>query len=99
MRTCLDRLLALPHVTAPIIRDEANYVANRLEICRYEKVISNDAFLDAGAIQGSLEMIANHIDMGLPQSEIHHLINQQIERASKLEVKFPGLNQAIEAGR
>ena len=99
MRTCLDRLLALPHVTAPILRDEANYVANRLEICRHEKLISNDAFLDAGAIQGSLEMIANHIDMGIPQPEIHDLINQQIERASKLEVKFPGLNQAIEAGR
>ena len=44
-------------------------------------------------------MIANHIDMGVPQSEIHDLISQQIERASKLEVKFPGLNQAIEAGR
>ena len=58
MRTCPDRLLALPHVTAPLLRDEVSYIANRLEICRHEKGISNDAFLDAGAIQGSLEMIA-----------------------------------------
>ena len=99
MRTCLDRLLALPHVTAPLIRTEANYIANRLESCRFDGTISNDAFLDAGAIQGSLEMIANHIDMGIPKPEIHDLLNQQIERASKLEIKHPGLNQAIELGR
>ena len=99
MRTCLDRLLAEPHVNAPLLKDEANYVAKRLEICLYEDIISNDAFLDAGAIQGALEMIANHIDMGIAQSEIHNLINQQIERASKLEIKHPGLNEAIESGR
>ena len=45
MRTCLDRLLALPHVSAPLLKNEANYVAKRLEICLYEDIISNDAFL------------------------------------------------------
>ena len=61
--------------------------------------ISNDAYLDAGAIQGALEMIANHIDMGVAQTEIHDLLVQQISRANRLEEKHPGLDYEIEKGR
>jgi hypothetical protein len=55
--------------------------------------------LDAGAIQGALEMIANHIDMGVAQTEIHDLLVQQISRANRLEEKHPGLDNEIEKGR
>jgi len=99
MRTCLDRLIAQPHIDGPLVKSESEYVAQRLEVCRHEGVISNDAFLDAGAIQGALEMIANHIEMGVPQKEIHDLIRQQVGRAERLEEKHPGLDNAVEAGR
>jgi len=99
MRTCLDRLIAQPHVNGPLVKTEAEFVAKRLDACRHKGIISNDAYLDAGAIQGALEMIANHIEMGVPQTEIHNLITNQIDRAKRLEEKHPGLDEAVEAGR
>ena len=99
MRTCLDRLIAQPRMTGPAVRDESEYAASRLEQCRLDGIISNDAFLDAGVIQGALEMIANHIDVGVPQKEAQDLIRQQIGRAEKLEEKHPGLDNAVESGR
>ena len=99
MRTCLDRLLAQPHIDGPRVRNESEYVTNQLELCRHDKKITNDAFLDAGAIQGALEMIANHIEMGISQKEIHELILQQIDRAQRIEEKHPGLDVALESGR
>ena len=74
-------------------------MAQRLEVCRLGGKISNDAFLDAGAIQGALDMIANHVDMGVAQTEIHQLLLQQLDRATRLEEKHPGLDAAIEEGR
>jgi hypothetical protein len=70
-----------------------------LETLRLSKNISNDAYLDAGAIQGAFEMIAHLIDMGVPQKEIHSQLRQQLDRAKNIEVKHPGLNSAIEQGR
>tara|TARA_B100001094_G_scaffold167551_1_gene162096 strand:- start:331 stop:633 length:303 start_codon:yes stop_codon:yes gene_type:complete len=99
MRTCLDRLASQPHVDGPRVHRESEYIAARLEECRLNKTISNGAYLDAGAIQGALEMIANHIEMGVSQKEVHELISQQIDRAERIEQKHPGLNLALETGR
>ena len=99
MRTCLDRLIAQPRMNGSAVRDESEYVTSRLEQCRHDKIISNDAFLDAGVIQGALEMIANHIDMGVSLEEVQDLIRQQIGRAERLEEKHPGLDNAVESGR
>ena len=99
MRTCIDRLIAQPHVDGPKLRAETEFISTRLEICRLSEEISNDAYLDAGIIQGALEMVANHVEMGVPQTEIHDLLVQQLSRADKLEEKHPGLDSAIEKGR
>jgi len=99
MRTCLDRLIELPRMNGPAVRDESEFVSSRLEQCRHDGIISNDAFLDAGVIQGALGMIANHIDMGVPKKEVRELIRQQIDRAERLEEKHPGLDNAVESGR
>tara|TARA_B100001113_G_C21079520_1_gene609249 strand:+ start:120 stop:419 length:300 start_codon:yes stop_codon:yes gene_type:complete len=97
MRTCLDRLAAQSHVDGPRVRGEADFIASRLEKSRLEKTISNDAFLDAVAIQGALEIIAKHIEVDVSQSEIQELISQQIDRAERIEEKNPGLNTIIES--
>ena len=34
MRTCLDRLIAEPHVAGPRLKSESEYLAQRLEVCR-----------------------------------------------------------------
>ena len=99
MRTCVDQLMALSHIDGPRLKAEANFIAKQLESLRYSGRISNDAYLDAGSIFGAFEMFANLIDMGVPQKEIFSQLKQQLARARKLEIKYPGLNQAIESGR
>ncbi len=99
MRTCVDQLMALSHIDGPRLKAEANFIARRLDSLRYSNEISNDAYLDAGSIFGAFEMFANLIDMGVSQKEIFSQLKQQLERARKLEIKYPGLNQAIESGR
>ncbi|MDG1539473.1 MAG: hypothetical protein P8Q40_06055 [Candidatus Poseidonia sp.] len=99
MRTCIDLLLALPHIDAPRMKGEVNYLAGRLEQLRLQRSISNEAYLDAGAVQGAIEMIANMVDMGVPQIEVQGQLREQLDRAQRLESKHPGLNWAVESGR
>ena len=99
MRTCVDTLMALAYIDGPRLKSEALFLSKRLESLRYKGIISNEAFLDAGSIQGAFSMIANLIDMGVSQNEIYQQLNQQLQRARKLELKYPGLNSAIESGR
>jgi len=96
MRTCVDHLIAQAHLDATRVREEANYLSNRLEQAKSEGLISNEAFLDAGAIEGALEMIANHLDMGVSQSEIQDLLRDQLKRAKRIEEKHPGLDIVLE---
>lgn len=99
MRTCVDNLIALPHIDGPRIRNEVEFLASRLDMLRQKRQISNEAYLDAGAIQGAFSMIGNLVEMGVPQREIFAELKQQLFRACKLETKYPGLNTAIEDGR
>lgn len=99
MRSCIDHLIALPHIAGPRIREEAEFIASRLEILRLHGEISNDAFLDAGAIQGAFTLIGNLVEMGIPQQEIQQELRNTLARAKRLEEKHPGLDVAIENGR
>ena len=99
MRTCVDQLLALPHIDAPRLKGEVNYLAGRLEHLRLQRSISNEAYLDAGAIQGAIEMVANMIDMGVAQTEIQEHLRSTLQRAQRIENKHPGHNWAVESGR
>jgi hypothetical protein len=99
MRTCVDTLIALAHVDGPRVREEAQYIADRLDVLRQSGAISNDAYLDAGAIQGAFNMIGNLVEMGVPQKEIFGQLKQQLIRACHIEEKHPGLDSAVESGR
>ena len=99
MRSCIDHLMALPHIAGPRIREEAEFIASRLEILCIHGEISNDAFLDAGAIQGAFTLIGNLVEMGIPQREIQQELRNTLARAKRLEEKHPGLDTAIENGR
>ena len=99
MRSCIDHLMALPHIAGPRIREEAEFIAQRLEVLRIHGEISNDAFLDAGAIQGAFTLIGNLVEMRIPQREIQQELRNTLARAKRLEEKHPGLDTAIENGR
>lgn len=99
METCLNRLLALPHVDSVTVQAELAFLTTRLEATRHSGEISNDAFLGAGVIEGGLEMVANLLDLGVPQSEARDHLQQLLSRARRLEEAHPGLEAAVEAGR
>ena len=99
MRTCVDQIIALPHFAGPRIRKESEYLSQQLETLRYNGTISNEAFLDAGAIQGAFELIGTLVEMGVPQKEILEQLRDTLDRAKRLEEKHPGLDFAVESGR
>jgi len=99
MRTCVDELLALPHLNGPRLKQEVAFLANRLEELRLNRQISNDAYLDAGAVQGAIALAANMADMGVSQMEVQQTLRSTLSRAKRLETKHPGLNWAVESGR
>ena len=81
------------------MKGEVHYLAGRLEQLRLQRSISNEAYLDAGAVQGAIEMKAKMVDMGVPQIEVQGQLREQLDRAQRLESKHPGLNWAVESGR
>ena len=99
MRSCIDLLIALPHIAGPRIRRESEYLAQQLEMLRINGTITNEAFLDAGAVQGAFELIATLVEMGVTQKEIQQELRNTLDRAKRLEEKHPGLDNAVESGR
>ncbi len=99
MRTCVDQIMALPHIAGPRIRKESEYLSQQLETLRLNGTISNEAFLDAGAIQGAFELLGTLVEMGVSQKEIIQELRNTLARAKRLEEKHPGLDFAVESGR
>ena len=99
MRTCVDQIMALPHIAGPRIRKESEYLSQKLETLRLNGTISNEAFLDAGAIQGAFELLGTLVEMGVSQKEIIQELRNTLDRAKRLEEKHPGLDFAVESGR
>ena len=91
--------MALPHIAGPRIRRESEYLAQQLEMLRINGTITNEAFLDAGAVQGAFELIATLVEMGVNQKEIQQELRNTVDRAKRLEEKHPGRDNAVESGR
>ena len=57
--------------------------------------ISNDAFLEAGVIQGGISVLANMIATGVDHSEILVHFNQIRDRAATICTNFPELSVVL----
>ena len=58
--------------------------------------ISNDAFLEAGVIQGGISVLANMVATGVDHSEIMMHFNQIRDRAATICTNFPELTVILE---
>ena len=58
--------------------------------------ISNDAFLEAGVIQGGISVLANMVATGVDHSEIMVHFNQIRDRAATICINFPELTTILE---
>ena len=96
MITSLQRFNTLDASTATEIELERDFIRDTLEVLRGTSEISNDAFLDAGTIQGGLSLLLNLISQGIPEDEANSQLNSLKKRASALESKYPGLDEKVE---
>ena len=83
----------------PNIQTEIDYLRDTLEVLRATGEISNDAFLEAGSIQGGLSLILNLISQDIPKEEADSQLESLKERARTLEESYSGLDDKIESRR
>tara|TARA_B000000557_G_scaffold169874_1_gene138181 strand:+ start:776 stop:1078 length:303 start_codon:yes stop_codon:yes gene_type:complete len=96
MITTLDRIESLSDSSIGMIEKQRDFVRDSLEVLRGTSQISNDAFLDAGTIQGGLSLLLNLISQGITEDEAFSQLEQLKTRAHLLEEKYPGLDEKVE---
>ena len=88
---------SISSIESSTVRQLIETLSNALDSLRSDGTISNDAYLDAGAIQGGMMMIANLIDAGIDRNELSHHMSALISRSNHVEEAHPGLSAAVES--
>ncbi len=96
MISTLDRIESLGNSSVRMIEEQRDFVRDSLEVLRATSKISNDAFLDAGTIQGGLSLLLNLISQGISEDEAFSQLEALKSRAHLLEEKYPGLDKKVE---
>ena len=99
MISSLSRFENLSGTSISELNDEINFLRDVLEVLRATKEITNDAFLEAGSIQGGLSLIVNLLSQGISDEEANIQLSNLKKRASSLNVTHPGLDDSIENSR
>lgn len=84
-------------INADQIRSKIESLVNALDVLRQDGVITNDAYLDAGAVHGGLMMLSNLIDVGIDRTEVKSHMEDLISRAQRVEEVHPGLMASVDA--
>ncbi|MBJ35836.1 MAG: hypothetical protein CMB68_00365 [Euryarchaeota archaeon] len=99
MRTSISRVTSNGTPTSDIVSAEVSFLSEVLGNLRDSGKISNEAYLDAGTIQGGLSIVANLIEQGAPSEEIENQISQLSSKASMICSSHPEIDQQIESFR
>ena len=99
MKTSMNRLHEYELLTSQIVSSEVGFLSETLGNLRDSGEISNDAYLEAGSIQGGLSLIASLIDQEVSDNEIQMQLNQLISRALRISTNYPEMDQKIEGYR
>jgi hypothetical protein len=99
MLQSITSLLPLVSLTCSAIQLEMEFVSETLELLRDGQLISNEAYLETGSIQGGMNVIANLLENNVQDEEIaiqYQILSQKTQR---LHNNFPQLNELIESHR
>tara|TARA_B100000959_G_scaffold273562_1_gene324233 strand:+ start:2444 stop:2743 length:300 start_codon:yes stop_codon:yes gene_type:complete len=99
MNSSLGRFDKIGSNSISEIQKEITYLMDTLEILRATNEISNDAFLEAGAIHGGLSVILNMLSQGITDEEANSQLRRLKDRAKSLNDTYPGLDSKIESRR
>jgi len=99
MISSLGRIDSVGNTSILDIQKEIDYLRDTLEVLRATEEISNDAFLEAGSIQGGLSLIINLVSQGISEEEANSQLSSLKDRAKSLNDTYPGLDESIESKR
>ncbi len=99
MKTILERFEDINLLTVDILNLEVNFLKNSLEVLRVTSQISNDAFLDAGIIQGGLSLISNLLEQGVSVEEANLQLSRLKIKSNALMQTYPELDDMLESMR
>ena len=85
--------------TTDVMMAEVDYLSSTLSILRDSDVITNDEFLEAGAIQGGLSLLSAMVSNGADDSEVNVQILSLKRRAEELCERYPDIDTKIESRR
>ena len=91
----LGRLLARKSLTFADANEIAEDMSLELASLRNAGDISNDAFLEAGVIQGGISVIANLLATGANNDEIIFHYQQIKDRAALIVTRYPELEVVL----
>ena len=98
MESLLSEIRAeIKSVSADQIRSRIESLVDALDVLRQDSAITNDAYLDAGAIHGGLMMLSNLIEVGIDRTEVKSHMEDLISRAQRVEEVHPGLMASVDA--
>jgi hypothetical protein len=96
MKTSMNRIHTHDSLTSQIVAEEVVFLSETLGNLRDSGEISNDAYLEAGGIQGGLALIASLIDQDVTDDEIQEGLDQLIARALRISTNYPEMDEKIE---
>lgn len=99
MKTILESFGDINLLKVDKLNSEVNFLKNSLEILRVTSRISNDAFLDAGIIQGGLSLISNLLEQGVSVDEAKLQLSRLIIKSNALMETYPELDILLESMR
>ena len=79
------------------ITEEVEFLSSTLSLLRDSEEISNDEFLEAGSIQGGLNLLSAMISNGAEAEELEIQISSLKDRALSICERFPNLDKKIES--
>ena len=81
------------------ITQEVEFLSSTLSLLRDSEKISNDEFLEAGLIQGGLNLLSAMISNGVETEELEIQITSLKDRSLLICQRFPNLDEKIESMR
>ena len=81
------------------ITEEVEFLSSTLSLLRDSEEISNDEFLEAGSIQGGLNLLSAMISNDVEAEELEIQISSLKDRALSICERFPNLDEKIESKR
>jgi len=91
----IGRLLEQNRLTVETTNEVAEDLSLELASLRNSGLISNDAFLEAGVIQGGISVLANMLGTSIDYSEIMLHFTQIRDRAATISTNYPELTDVL----